>query len=369
MKLAFFLANLGAGGAERVTCTLANYLSKIGNEVLIITLLNGKSMYKLDEKIQVVSLSNHQARDRSVFSRIKNHIQRTGAYYRCIKNEKPDIVVAMLNIPIYIALLFKKKLKTPVVISERGDPYTLYSHGGLHSFLVRKLYPKADKLIFQTQMASDYFKKIPSEKKTIVANPLSETFSNITPFSGRRKREIVAVGRLDAGKNYSLLLNAYAKLNVEPKPELKIFGEGPLKDELQDLTAALGVSDTVKFMGFSKNVAQDIYAAGCYVLSSNHEGMPNALMEAMALGLPCISTDCPCGGPKTLLENGVSGLLVPVGDIEALANAITKVFTMQDEAEKYSRNAFMKMKDYRPNVICTKWWKILSLAAMPGGRA
>lgn len=354
MKVAFFLANLGSGGTERVTCTIANYLSDKGHDVVIFTLLKTKCVYPLNDSIRMIPLSNQPGSDRSKLRGIINHVKRYFRFIDFVKAEKPDVLVSMLNLPIYISLLAKRKLKIPVLISERGDPNTLYSNHGIHHFMVNWLYPKADKLVFQTKNASDYFNKIPDRKKVVIPNPLNPKFIN-HPVPEKRSKDIAAVGRLNSAKNYPLLIEAFAKIDPEIRSMLKIYGEGELKTDMEALTERMGLSESVSFEGFCEDVEERIFDVGCYVLSSDHEGMPNALLEAMALGIPCVSTDCPCGAPRQLINNMENGILVPVGNTDALTNAISLILSDDVLAARLGKNARDTMSAYLPEVINPLW--------------
>ncbi len=141
--------------------------------------------------------------------------------------------------------------------------------------------------------------------------------------------------------------------------KLKIYGKGPLENELRTYTNDKGIQEKVEFMGFVDNIPEQFETASMFVLSSDFEGIPNALMEAMALGLPCVSTDCPAGGPRFLIEHGKNGLLVPVGDAEKMANAISKLILLPDYAEKIGDNARSIIENFEPSIIYNKWDEVI----------
>jgi glycosyltransferase involved in cell wall biosynthesis len=184
---------------------------------------------------------------------------------------------------------------------------------------MKYLYKKADGFVFQTEDAAKYFEGIIKCDSKIIPNPINPKFIK-EPYKGEREKNIVTVGRLESQKNQKMLIEAFGKIESKyPEYSLLIYGDGSKKEELQDLIKEKGLENKVILKGKIDDVENVIDKAKMFVLSSDYEGMPNALMEAMALGLPCISTDCPCGGPRYLMENGKSGLLVPVGNSDAMA--------------------------------------------------
>lgn len=170
----------------------------------------------------------------------------------------------------------------------------------------------------------NYFSKAVQKKSRIILNPVDEVFFN-TPLKKERKG-IVTTGRLVKQKNHALLIKAYSSIADKVEDDLYIYGEGELQGELEKLINDLGVKNRVHLLGAVRNVPEVLSSAKLFVLSSDYEGMPNSLMEAMAMGLPCISTDCPCGGPKRLLK---SGMLVRTGNEKELSKKI--LYCLGDE--------------------------------------
>ena len=201
------------------------------------------------------------------------------------------------------------------------------------------LYPLADGFVFQTKEAQEYFDKKIQKKSVIIPNPINEEFI-CEPYNGEREKKIVTVGRLEEQKNHKMLIKAFSKL-PEGLSEYKliIYGEGSLRPELEKQIKELNLLGRVFLPGQVDDVKNRIYKAGLFVLSSNYEGMPNALMEAMALGVPCASTDCPCGGPRFLIKNEYNGLLYNVNNELELKLAINKIIGDEELSKKISKNA------------------------------
>lgn len=194
----------------------------------------------------------------------------------------------------------------------------------------------------------------------IIPNPMSERIP--LPYKGaERKNKIVAVGRLEEEKNHMLLLDAFQCFAKEyPEYELIIYGSGVLLPQLENKAELLGISDKVVFAGFVKGVLEEIADAKMYVLSSDYEGMSNSLLEAMGIGMPVISTDCPIGGSAMLIEDGENGLLVPVGNVMALSNAMKQIVANPELTEKLSKNAARCREKYSVDKICEQWLEVLN---------
>jgi glycosyltransferase involved in cell wall biosynthesis len=184
-------------------------------------------------------------------------------------------------------------------------------------------------------------------------NQVSDSFFDVE--RGGEPHDIVSVGRLTAQKNQALLIRAFARIAGRTKEKLRLYGAGELREELQALIESLGLSERVRLMGLSGNVAGDVRNARMFVLSSDYEGLPNALLEAMAMGLPCVSTDCQGGGPAMVIENGVNGLLTPIGDEEALAAAMLRLLQNPEEAEAMGRAAKKAAERFRPDAVFEQW--------------
>ena len=169
-------------------------------------------------------------------------------------------------------------------------------------------------------------------------------------------RSIVAVGRVDANKNHEMIIRAFAGLAEKyPDYRLVIYGEGDLRPSLLRMAEKMGLKDRVRLPGSISDVASAIYKASFFVLSSYSEGMPNTLIEAMALGIPSISTDCPCGGPAELIEDGVNGYLIEPGDWEKLQDILQKLVDDPRLAQKVGENAAKIQETLNPDRMNKMW--------------
>ena len=190
-------------------------------------------------------------------------------------------------------------------------------------------------------------------------NPLSPTFVGRKP-AAQRDNVIVAAGRLDENKNHAMLIHAFSRIAGEyPNMQLVIYGEGELREQLTKLIKEKELEERISLPGSIDNVADEIGRAKIFALTSNTEGMPNTVIEAMVLGTPVISTDCPCGGPAMLINDGENGLLVPVGDAYALADAMRKLLADEGLAQKISENALKLADELDPEKVDREWMEYL----------
>lgn len=220
--------------------------------------------------------------------------------------------------------------------------------------MAKHLFQKADGGVFQTKDAQKWF-PLPIQKiSEVIYNPINDAFfgEKYHPIANN----VVTCGRLEEQKNQEMLVVAFSEvIKKYPDAHLNIYGEGGLRERLHQQIVELHLENNVFLMGKTSDVPAVLGTAQIFVLPSRYEGMPNALMEAMAVGVPCISTDCPCGGPQALLESGKNGILVPVGDTNALANAIMELLADEGQRKRYSRNAKKAAENYTQEKICNKW--------------
>lgn len=364
MKILFCIDTMIKGGAERVVANLANYLVA-NNDIYIVTLKNTEVMYEIKDNVKVIKLDEEEfetvqkAKKKNFLHKVFKNIDRLKKYKNVVLNNEIDVIVSFLPMPSYLSAIVGKITKKKLIISVRNDPKIEYS-SKINYFLMKKLYKYADKLIFQTQEAKEYFDEEIQRKGIIIPNPLNSIYVD-SCYSGERRKEIVCVGRLEEQKNHRLLIRAFSHISKKfPDYKLGIYGEGSLQDELEEIIEQLNLNNKVILHGVSNNIKQDIEDAMLFILTSDYEGMPNALMEAMALGLPVISTDCPCGGPRFLINNKENGILIPVGDEQALIKEIEFLLNNRDEAIKMGKKASKISNILAPTIISKKWEEAIS---------
>lgn len=347
-KITFLCKHLGKGGAERVMSILMNGFAQAGWGVQVIMIYDEIIDYPIPKEEDVICF--HWQSMRSVFelfSRLRQLRHTVSS----------DCVVSFLYEPIFFSVFSLLGSGKKVIVSERCDP-SKDPVGWLHPKLRTIAYVLADTVVFQTQEARDYFSGRIRKHSVIIPNPISDTIP--ARFCGERKKVIVAAGRLEEQKNFPMLIQAFARLSQE-KPDyiLKIFGQGPLKDELKELAASLGVGERVTFPGYVRDVDEQMRDAALYVSSSDFEGISNSMLEALAMGIPTICTDCPAGGAREMIEDGVNGLLVSVGDVEGLHQAMTRVLDNPDLAGRLSDQAVKIRERLSEHNILSKWTELI----------
>lgn len=346
MKIVLTIGGLVYGGAERVMSNLANSFAESGHETTLITIHSKDPAYQLNENITFINGLNWKGK-LSFFSVCKE-------YRNLIKKTKPDVILTFLTQVNEFVLFSTLGMSVPVIVSERNDP----AHSAPSRFrrVVRRLlYPYADGVVFQTEDAKNYFNGMKIKSSKIIQNPIFISPEELTNNNAAEKM-IITAGRLTEAKNQKLLIDAFADIaDAYPEYKLVIYGEGNLRSELESRVEEYGLENRITLPGNTDKLHHYMKHSEIFVLSSNYEGMPNVLMEAMSCGMACISTDCPCGGPRFLIEDGKNGLLVPVGDEESLSGALEKLLNCNELRYDIGINAKKIYDNLNPEIICKKW--------------
>ncbi len=329
MKIAVLINSLRGGGAERVAATLANQFSRMGNEVALWLFNPEEQAYRIETTVSVHVL---QAKGKNRLLKIVNRALNCRREAAC---EKPDVLLAFTITNIPYALAAKTGGRIKVFGLERANPG---SHKGLLWASTRLLSPLCDGFIFQTEGAKSCYPYATGKKAAVIKNPLSVDYER-RRLAERSVFKICSAGRLHSDKDFETLIRAFALYRKEGgKGTLDIYGDGIKRRGLEEMAKSLGADGCLRFMGFAKNLQEKLCEYDLFVFSSRSEGMPNALLEAMAVGLPCISTDCDFG-PREFIRSGENGLLVPVGDVEKMAEAMMWAQENGEKREKMAEEA------------------------------
>ena len=353
-RLVFIIDKLSTGGAERVATAIANEICQIQEyEVYVITYAEKEDKeYYLSEKVIRYAIA------RTDYGRIRTIVYKYRTLKKLLKEINPYCVCS-LTIPKTNVVLMSAsgKRKYPIILSERNDPARFPIEKSMR--IARKyMYEKCDGMVFQTPGAKEYFSESIQSKSAVIPNPLTAALPE--RFTGEREHKIVNFCRIEPQKNLKMLINAFQIIAMDFQDyTLEIWGEGSQKEELQHYVKSIGLSGRILFHEYSGDIHNEIRKASLYVSSSDFEGISNSMLEAMAIGLPVICTDCPPGGARATIEDGLNGSLVPVGDEKALAEAMRDLLGNQTKLEAYSERATELRKKLRADIIAQKWVDVI----------
>lgn len=359
MKILFVNTDIGYGGAEKILVWLANQCAEHGHEVVFFTYRNDCVMQPLSTQVRHIHVQLESGgASLSMFN--------TARYlHQYIKEEKFDIGIAFLSPSMLRLAMGAVGTKMKLLFSHRADPYYRVKHKSLKLKVFGRMnswaFKQADHYVFQTSMAQAYFSKDIQQHSTVIANPIHPLVRSVER-KGNIERKIVTVGRLDLKqKRQDVLIEAFNNISAKyPNYELEIYGNGEDEALIKNMAKT---NDHIKVMGKTSKVAEVIQNAAVFVLPSDFEGIPNALLEAMSIGVPCVAADCSPGGASMLIHNKKNGLLVPRSNAKAMADAISFMLDNKQEAEQMASEA-MKVNDiYSEDIISEMWMKVIEKLA------
>lgn len=338
----------GSGGAERQVVMLSNALAERGHEVNLIILAENKSKYSISKDVIIHDLSAKEGTSKLSI------LYRFFLYRQILLSLNPDVSIHYNLQSAYFTAAICSKKRGKIIYSERGDPYDS-EYSGLLRLIRSWAVKRIDGFVFQSNGAKEFFSSKVQSRSIVIHNSVSVP-PNRYPICEHRDKFIVSIGRLNPQKNQMLLIRAFAKIaNSVSDYNLVIFGEGELYHQLIDLIGEFKLQNRVSINAPVENIYEKIRTASLFVLSSDFEGMPNALMEAMALGVPSLSTDCSPGGARDLIQNGVNGVIVPVKDADALAAKMLYMIEHKDESEVMAHNAMKILETHTPESVFNQW--------------
>lgn len=339
-KILFLCNCLHNGGAQRVLVSLANYMAEQGYKVYIVASFNNGS-YSLHNSIKVKYVGH------------KKYLKFINVARKEIKYLRPQTVISFEYFFNLLATIACFGLKTKLIISERSDPSRVGS-GFLKDRIRNFLYRFADILVCQTPDAKKYFPEYIQRKTIVIPNPLKP---NLPSHANEiRKKEIVTFCRLNSQKNIPMLISAFYEFSkTHPEYSLSIYGDGEEKCNIENLVRQNNLLSKVSINGACDNVHELVVNSAMFVLPSNYEGLSNSMLEAIAIGLPSICTDCPCGGARMIIEHGKNGVLIPVGDVNALLKAMNKIADDESFANGLSVEGQKLKEKLSIKTISDKW--------------
>lgn len=351
-KILFVIHALGYGGAGKMIVYLANHMSKLGYQCIIYVEEQLGKHYEVEENVKIVQetefFTNYYTR----------HFQQIFQLRNRVKEIDPDLVISFQTNQNALSVLATRGRNIPVIVSERGDPY---QYNNIIAKLKTSVINMAEGGVFQTKKAAEYYGKKLQARSRVIYNPCTVNKGTVPNWEDR-KDEIAFVARFDIQqKRQDVMIEAFAKIApCFPDVKLCFYGAGDEQRVIEKRAMELGVYDQVVFKGLVRNIPDTIRDSKMFVLTSDYEGMPNALIEAMAVGLPCVSTDCSPGGAAELIRNYENGLIVPCGEVKAVANAMEFMLNNPEKAREMGMKAQDIVFDLHPDRIYKQWEEYVS---------
>lgn len=349
-KLFIFIGTLQSGGAERVVSEISTMYADYFQEVVILTYYTAPVFYHIDKRVRVECIER--------ITGTTNKIRNACWLRRFVRDEKPDVFLSFLMPFNMLAIASLAFVKTKVVVCERQDPSDVKTP--LLRFIRNFLYLFSSRIEVQTSRGKNYFSKVLQNKIFIIPNPnhITET-ERENALSTIKENRVVIVGRLIPLKNHKMLINAFSKVHkVHPDFRLDIYGDGELRDLIKQQIDELNLTEYVFLCGRTNNVPIALASARIFVLCSNVEGMPNALMEAVALGVPSIATDV--SGVRDIIDDGVNGFIIPVGDQGALEDRMMRLMDSHALQEKFSQASYVVLQKFDSKSIFKLWLDLVT---------
>lgn len=343
-RLTIVIHSLDGGGAEWTAARMANHWAEVGHTVSLITLDSAESdRYRVAPAVhrEALDVMGHSP---NPLAALRNNVRRISVLRQAIAASAAQQVISLTDKTNVLTLIACRKLHVPVIVAERTDP-RYHEIGPVWSYLRQRFYPYAAALVVQTDDVRDALRptmagrpiyavpnlvdvgnhKEPNDPDQSVRAEADLMEKSDIPFSSPERKRVVGMGRLTHEKGFDLLIRAFAQTaGRRPQWDLVIYGEGPEREPLQDLASELKLAERVSLPGWTDHPQAVWSSTDLFVLPSRYEGFPNALLEAMAAGLPVISFDCP-SGPYEIIRDGYDGLLVRAESVEWLAAAMDRL--------------------------------------------
>ncbi len=356
-RVALCISSLGPGGAERVSSALASYWARGGRDVSIVTVGSlDRDAYPLDPGVRRVALDLLRP-SRNLAEAFVQGSRRVLALRRALDRLRPDVVVSFMRATNVLSLIAASGTGVPVFVCERTDPRHETTRA-VWAALRRLLYPRAAGVVVQTESVGDWARSF-CQRVHVIPNFVERPALTAMPGKDHGPRRLIAMGRLNPEKGFDRLIEAFARVaDTQPDWSLAILGEGRERARLEALVRTLHVEHRVSMPGRAVDPIPHLAAAHLFALPSRREGFPNALLEAMACGLPAIAFDCP-SGPSAIIEHEKNGLLLPAGDVASLADALHRLMASAADRASMGQNAREIATRLAPDRILATWDALL----------
>ena len=362
MRLTLVISALSAGGAERVLSSLANEWADRDHAVTLITLGSVRTdWYPVDPRVRRIGLDVLVA-SVNVWQALRHNAQRLQQLRRAIRESRSDVVISFGDTTNVLTILATIGLDVRLIVSERVDPR---QHPLSPSWRCLRAisYRRADGLVIQTESLRSWAEGIIRKERVHVIPNSVRTVGSLAHSDRTRNLKggrVVAVGRLTRQKGFDLLLEAFAQCHHRHEQwTLRILGEGEERETLEFQASRLKIKDAVEFIGVVKDHEVHLRSSQLYVLASRYEGFPNSLLEAMAMGLAVIATDCPTG-PADIVAHNENGLLVPPNNVAALAGAMDRLMADSEERQRLGGRAGEVVERFSLNKVMKLWDGLLA---------
>jgi glycosyltransferase involved in cell wall biosynthesis len=360
MRIVLAISSLGSGGAERVIALLAGALADRGHEVCLVTLTRSThDFFLVDSRVRRFGFGLTGDSPNLLYGLWAN-VRRLRALRRVVSTLEPHAVLSFMTSTNVLAILACIRLPLRIIVSERVDP-AAHRETRIWAILRSVVYRRADAVVVQTETIAEWFRaRLGKEARVVVIpNPVAPS-SHLESVVRHSRPFILAAGRLAHQKGFDLLLRAFGAASARPQElQLVIAGEGPEGQQLRDLAAQLGLAERVSFPGRVRDLSDLMKAAVAFILPSRYEGFPNVLLEALAVGVPCVAADGP-GATREILGDGAYGLLVPPEDWQALAQAIERITTDSELRRRYVQAAPAAIEPYRLDRVVAQWERVVA---------
>ncbi len=344
LRVLFVVPRMSYGGTERQIAIISSELARRGHLVLIYSMYCEESKYDLDNAVIFIKGKTEKKE--------KNIIQVIGTLKKTLSQYSPDVVVPFFLIPIICTFIVKTVNKTfKIVTSERCDPN---AYSMVKNNILKIAYKNSDGFVCQSRRVSEYYRDISKTKKRIIPNAV---YPNNAIEEQNKNHTIIAVGRIEYQKRFDVLLNAIDMIKDDIRSfSVHVYGDGSKKDELSGMIKKLKLSDMFFLEGTTNSLDSEMKKAHICVISSDYEGFPNVMIEAMSAGIPVVTTDFSPGNASEIL--GDAGIVVNKGDSIALGKAIKEIISDNEKRELMGQFGLSRSKEYSVLKVCDEWEKL-----------
>lgn len=353
MKILFVIDILTYGGAPKMIVSVATAMAHAGHKVIIHSYASENTEIEIPDNVSFIPGTPF------IKNRVLRHFKKIFELRKTICSIKPEVIVAFMPYPSIISMVASMGTKTKTIVCERGDPAT---YGGFISIVGHKILKKSKGAIFQTEGARAFYKGSNLYNNSVVIPNAITLKKEVRIPENERINDISFVGRFQLiQKRQDVMINAFKLIHQRiPEMTLSFYGDGEDIDIVKKWVNDANLNEYVFFYGKVSDVKNYIKKSKIFILTSDYEGIPNALIEAMSLGLPCISTDCTPGGARLLIKNGHNGFIVARGDYKAIAEKCVYLYDNPEVSIKLGSNAQSICDKFSPERIYPQWLDYLN---------